>query len=157
MSADEPDALDQSDVAGQSDAMDQPDVEDQSDVADGPVDDAPVGAWRRSRLDVAAGVVLVTYALWVTLQLGASVVGDEAFDALARQHAGVVGRMLLSIVVLAALWHTAQGALALLAGPWPAVRRHEGPARQVCAFVTLAAGIPAVTVVLWPVVAGIPT
>ena len=101
--------------------------------------------------------MLVTYALWVTLQLGASVVGDEAFDALARQHAGVVGRMLLSIVVLAALWHTAQGALALLAGPWPAVRRHEGPARQFCAFVTLAVGIPAVTVVLWPVVAGIPT
>ncbi len=145
-------------VAGEADEddVDGDGVDGDSDDEDGDDGDG-VAPWRRSRLDVGAGVVLVLYALWVAAQLGALAVDEGAFDALARLHAGVLGRVCISLVVLAALWHTTQGALTLLGGPWPVVRRREGPVRQVCAFVTLALGIPAVTVVLWPVMAGIPT
>ena len=59
--------------------------------------------------------------------------------------------------MLAGIWHTVQGALALLASRVPALARRPGPIRQVVAFVTLAAGIPGVVVVLWPALVGIPT
>ena len=117
----------------------------------------PVDPLRRSRIDVVAGVVLLVYALWVTVQLAALLVSEETYDDLAGLHAGLVPRLALGLVLLAGIWHTAQGALALLATRVPALARRPGPIRQVVAFVTLAAGIPGALVVLWPALVGIPT
>ena len=117
----------------------------------------PIDPLRRGRIDVAAGVVLLGYAVWITVQLATLLVSEEAYDDLAGLHAGLVPRLALGLVLLAGIWHTVQGALALLAARVPALARRPGPIRQVAAFVTLAAGIPGALVVLWPAVVGIPT
>lgn len=111
----------------------------------------------RSRLDVVAGVVLLLYVLWVTAQLGVLLVSDDAYDAIQDAHAGPVARVALVVVLLAGLWHTVQGGLALLAGPLGRRLLPASRIRAVTWFVTLAAGIPGALVILWPTIAGIPT
>jgi len=108
-------------------------------------------ARRSSPLAPAAGLVLFAYAVWWSGSLVA-VVSHETFNAWQRAYAGLAGRMAIGVVLVAALHHTFEGALRIVAGESAAGAARAERLRPLAAFFTLALGLPAVLVVVWPAV-----
>jgi succinate dehydrogenase/fumarate reductase cytochrome b subunit len=78
-------------------------------------------------------------------------IGDRnRFNRLGAAMGSLGARLILCAVVLAALFHTLDGLRRLLAEVAPAVRRRDEPIRAGVLFATLALGLPAMAVVVWP-------
>ncbi len=108
---------------------------------------------RPSRLAPVAGLVLFVYALWWSGSLVA-VVSHETFNAWQRAYTALAGRLMIGVVMVAALHHTFDGALRIVAGESEAGAVWAERLRPTAAFLTLALGLPAALVVVWPAVRG---
>ena len=90
-------------------------------------------------------VYTVTYALFITR------LGDRVwFDDQAGAMGSLVGRVGLSGVMLAALFHAFDGLRRMVTSLRPALVRHEPTLRAVVLFATWTCAIPAAAVLVWP-------
>lgn len=129
----------------------------------------PTGAGR-SRFGVACGVVLFAYTVWWSGSLALATASRATFNATHRGYAGVAGRLVIAVVMVAGIFHTVVGLAGLLdsdsdsdsgadadpaAGARGAVpRRIAGWLRAGAPFLTGALGLPAALIVLWPAIRG---
>lgn len=76
------------------------------------------------------------------------------FNRLWRLAGTLVGRILLCLVVVCALFHTLDGLRRLVLEDRRDVGRFDPPARLVAIFLTAALGVPVSLVILWPALGG---
>lgn len=115
---------------------------------------APPAARRRVRWGAVAGLVLFAYAAWAAVDLVLAGVARSAFNRLHELYASFLGRTVIAVVVVAALFHLLDGLRRLAEEARPAWARRDPALRTAVAFATAALGVPAVAVVLWPTVQG---
>ncbi|MEZ5145364.1 MAG: hypothetical protein R2726_23065 [Acidimicrobiales bacterium] len=114
----------------------------------------PPLARRRLRWGPVAGLVVFAYAIWAAIDLVVAGVSRGAFTRLHSLYDSVGVRLVLSVVVVAALFHSLDGLRRMLEELRPGVAAHERVGRAAVAFVTAALAMPAVALVLWPSVQG---
>ena len=104
---------------------------------------------RRVRWGAVAGVVVLGYVLVLSVALVG--IGDRnRFNRWTGVVHGIGGRIVLSLVVLAALFHTFDGLRRLLVEVVPWVGRHDTRLRAGVLFATWALAIPAGVMIIGP-------
>ena len=109
----------------------------------------PPVARRRVRWGAVAGVVVFAYVVALSLMLVG--IGDRnRFNRWAGLAHSIGGRIVLALVVLAALFHTFDGLRRLLVEVAPTLGRHDVRLRAGVLFLTWALAIPAGVMIIGP-------
>ncbi len=114
----------------------------------------PPAGRRRVRWGAVAGLVLFAYAAWAAIDLVLAGVARSTFNRLHELYASFLGRAVIAVVVVAALFHALDGLRRLVEEVRPTWARRDAALRTTVAFTTAALGVPAIAVVLWPTVQG---
>ena len=108
----------------------------------------PIGR-RRVRWGAVAGVVVFLYVVVLSVLLVG--IGDRnRFNRWSDLMHSIGARLLLCVVVLAALFHTFDGLRRLVVEVAPTTARHEIGMRAVVLFLTWALAIPAAVMIVGP-------
>lgn len=104
---------------------------------------------RRVRWGAVAGVVVLVYVLVLSVAL-VGIGNRNRFNRWTGVMHSIGGRLVLCLVVLAALFHTFDGLRRLLIEVAPSLGRHETRLRAVVLFATWALAIPAGVMIVGP-------
>ncbi|MCX7619979.1 MAG: hypothetical protein N2037_03925 [Acidimicrobiales bacterium] len=105
-------------------------------------------------LGAICGLILYAYVVVAVLQLVVLDVDRSRFDSLHRSFRQWPYRVAIALAASAAIFHTLDGLRRTFADFLPQQRRHDALLRALVAFLTLAVGVPAVMVILWPAIVG---
>ena len=96
-----------------------------------------------------AGSVLLVYVVVEAIAL-LSINDRNRFNRWGEALGSIGARIVVSVVILAALFHTLDGLRRLLVGTVPAASRHDDGLSTAVVFSTWALAVPAAAVVVWP-------
>jgi succinate dehydrogenase hydrophobic anchor subunit len=113
------------------------------------MEQSPPVVRRRVRWGAVAGVVVLAYVLVLSAVLVG--IGDRnRFNRWAGLAHSIGGRIVVALVVLAALFHTFDGLRRLLVEVAPSLARHDVRLRTGVLFLTWALAIPAGVMIVGP-------
>jgi succinate dehydrogenase/fumarate reductase cytochrome b subunit len=104
---------------------------------------------RRVPWGAVAGTVVLAYVVVEAVAL-LSVDDRNRFNRWGAAMGSIGARLVLSGVLLAALFHTLDGLRRLVVGVAPSVERRDDQLRLAVVFLTWALAVPAAAVVIWP-------
>ena len=104
---------------------------------------------RRVRWGAVAGSIVLVYVVVEAIAL-LSINDRNQFNRWGAGMGSLGARLVVSVVILAALFHTLDGLRRLLVGILPTAGRHDDQLRIGVVFLTWALAVPAAAVVIWP-------
>jgi succinate dehydrogenase/fumarate reductase cytochrome b subunit len=107
---------------------------------------------RRSPWSTVAAALSLVYIVWYAVDLTVLNLNAGVFNAVHRQSGGFVPRVVFAVLVVGVLYHALDGLRCVICDFAPSLRRHGAVFEAAARFVTLAVGIPAGLVVVWPAV-----
>jgi succinate dehydrogenase/fumarate reductase cytochrome b subunit len=137
--------VDDGDDDGDDDDADGDDADDESEPLTPAV--PPSRRWAHT-----AAIVSLLYACWYVIGLVVLEISPTAYNSMNRAYGSLAFRLVLAAVALALIFHLADGTRVAITGLFPRTRAHDLGLRASARFVTLAAGIPAIVVILWPAI-----
>ena len=101
------------------------------------------------RWGAVTGSVVLVYVVVEAVAL-LSIDDRNRFNRWGAAMGSIGARLVLSAVILAAVFHTLDGLRRLVVGPTPGTGRHDDHLRLGVVFFTWALAVPAAAVVIWP-------
>jgi len=104
---------------------------------------------RRGRWGAVAGSILLVYVVVEAVAL-LSINDRNRFNRWGEALGSIGARIAISVVLLAAIFHSLDGLRRLVVGMVPAASRHDDGLSTAVVFCTWALAVPATAVVIWP-------
>lgn len=107
-------------------------------------------ARRTIRWGALAGTVTFLYVVFFAIEIAVAGLSPRVYNRLHQIQGNAFSRLVLALVVLAAIFHGLNGLRVTVCDMAPKLNAHEQGMRFAVQFLTFAVGIPAAFVVLWP-------